>query len=133
MALLPKPPQTSTLFLSFALGNLLLFDLGLPRLHHSVFSSQDQMRTTLLTAWCKLPLFSSQLEPTKNPSKVWRKVLSTLGTLYLWHQSLNSFLSANLYLPLSGEPSHSLMGLSAFISPGNDFLSLSTIAQEERK
>lgn len=124
MALLPKPPQTATLFLG------LLFDLVLPRLRHSAFSSQDQMRTTLLTTWGKAA-FCSQLEPTNNPFRAWRKVLSQHLVLCFWHQPLTSF-SANLFLPLSGELSPSLLGLSAFISPGKDFLSVSTKAQEER-
>ena len=102
----------------------LLGDLGLPRLCYLGPRKNSSL------CYFTLP-FAESLSPWRNHIGLRRRCHNHSGTLLL---ASVPYISppANLLLPLSGELSPFLTGLSAFISPGNDFLSLSTKAQEER-
>lgn len=90
--------------------------------------SQDRVRAALLTALCHLleaPAHGHALKGLGDDA-------ASFGYLAVTPVS-DSSPAASLFLLLLGELSLSLPGLSAFISPGIDFLSLSTKAQEERR
>lgn len=128
LALLPNLPQPP-LDPGFPLGQLatgLLFDLDFSILSFFVFVCRTKwgQPSSLLHTGCW------ELEPTEKPCRDCKQVLSIFSTLPL--ASVPSIAPlASLFLPFSGELSPSLPGFSAFISTGNDFLSLSTKAQEE--
>lgn len=126
MALLPKPPPTSILFW-FLFGQTamgLLVDSGLPKLSYSGPRKNSSL-------CCFTLPFAESLSPWRSHLGLRRRCHKHSGILLLASVP-NISPPANLSLPLSGELSPFLPGLSAFISPGNDFLSLSTKAREER-
>lgn len=119
----------STPFLGSALGNMpwgFCFIWGfLGGITHSFFA-QDQVSTTLLTASCKLP-FSESWSPQRAPLGLGRNCCQhSIPCFSFFHLSPCQPFPIPFWRAVSFPP-----GLSAFISLGNDFLSLSTKAQEE--